>query len=852
MNIKFTAALTILTVARSACGQTAAVSDREATRVDSLLERMTLEQKIDYIGGAGFGIRGIPELGLPALQMSDGPFGVRSNAKFPAPVYAAGIGLAASWNADLAQEVGAAIGRDARARGVHFMLGPGVNLYRSPINGRNYEYFGEDPCLAAATTVGYIRGMQAQGVSATVKHYLGNNSEFLRHDSDSRIDERTMREIYLPAFEAAVKQAHVGAVMNSYNLVNGEHATQNGYLNTTILRQEWGFDGVLMSDWMSTYDGIAAARSGLDLEMPSGAFMNQQTLLPAIQDGRLTSTMIDDKIRHILHPAVRFGWLDRSQIDSKFSTYSAANHQLALKTARESIVLLKNKDSLLPLDRTKVKSILVVGPDAHPAQPVGGGSGAAVPFSSVSLLEGISGLVGSDTTVYYERALATMAVLAAETDFVTAPTDGQPGMKLEIFPNADLGGAPVSTEIARHINVSGKSWGDIFSQDPTDAAAMAAASKPVSRRWTGYYMANEAGRYELAVQGVMEGNACRIYVDGNLQVDQWPHATAMHESTALDFAAGPHKVVVENYHAGPLGGSLRVAIAKQSRLVSATARKLAALADVVVVAVGFDNDSEAEGADRSFALPIGQDELIREMAAQNKRTIVAVTAGGTVDTRGWLEQIPAYLHLWYPGEKGGTALAEILYGTVNPSGRLPVTFEKTPEDNPAHANYYPLPGTKRIDYAESVFVGYRGYEKNKTAPQFPFGYGLSYTTFNFDDLAIRAVGSAEAPRFEVTFTITNTGSRAGAAVGQVYVGEEAPTLPRPAKELKGFAKVELQPGEKKAATVALDLRAFAYFDVAAHAWRANAGKYRVLVGSSSANIELRGNIRLEQMLTAKP
>lgn len=813
---------------------------------------MTLEQKISYIGGAGFGIRGIPELGLPALQMSDGPFGVRSNAKFPAPVYAAGIGLAASWNVDLARGVGAAIGQDARARGVHFMLGPGVNIYRSSINSRNFEYFGEDPYLAAATTVGYVSGMQAQGVSATVKHYLGNNSEFLRHDSDSRIDERTLREIYLPAFEAAVKQAHVGAVMNSYNLVNGEHASQNGYLNTTILRQEWGFNGVLMSDWMSTYDGIAAAKSGLDLEMPSGAFMNQQTLLPAIQDGRLTRAMIDDKIRHILHPALRFGWLDRSQIDPTFSTYNAANHQLALKTARESIVLLKNNGSLLPLDRRKVKSILVVGPDAHPAQPVGGGSGAAIPFSSVSLLEGISGLVGSDTTVYYERALATMAVLAAETNFVTAPTEGQPGLKFEVFPNADLAGVPVSTEIARHINISGKSWGDTFSQDATDAAAMAAASKPISRRWTGYFVASEAGRYELAVQGVVEGNGCRIYLEGNLLVDQWQHAKALHEKVILDLTAGPHKVVVENYHAGPLGDSLRVAIAKQSRLVSTTARKLAAMADVVVVAVGFDNDSEAEGADRSFSLPIGQDELIREMAAQNKHTIVAVTAGGAVDTRGWLDQVPAYLHLWYPGEEGGAALAEILYGTANPSGRLPVTFEKAPEDNPAHAHYYPSPGTKRIEYAEGIFVGYRGYERNKTDPLFPFGYGLSYTTYKFDDLVIKPAGSAESPRFEVTFTITNTGSRTGAAVGQVYVGEEAPTLSRPAKELKGFAKVELQPGEKRSATVTLDMRAFAYFDAAAHVWRANAGKYHVLVGDSSANIELRGNIHLEQMLTAKP
>src|SRR6266566_3017446 len=278
MKILIRAVLVCLICAAPVAAQVQATTKSEA-RVDSILSQMSIEEKIDYIGGTGFAIRAMPDLHLPAFEMSDGPLGVRSNSRFPSTVYAAGIGLAATWNRDLAERVGEGIGRDARARGIHFMLGPGVNTYRSPRNGRNFEYFGEDPFLASAMAVGYITGMQAQGVSATIKHFLANNSEFLRHDSDSVIDERALREIYLPAFEAAVKQAHVGAIMDSYNLINGAHATQNGYFNADILRKQWGFDGIVMSDWRSTYDGVAAANSGLDLEMPTAEFMTRQNLL---------------------------------------------------------------------------------------------------------------------------------------------------------------------------------------------------------------------------------------------------------------------------------------------------------------------------------------------------------------------------------------------------------------------------------------------------------------------------------------------------------------------------------------------------------------------------------------------
>jgi beta-glucosidase len=413
-------------------------ADRQ--RIDEIVHKMTLAEKLKYIGGNEMEIFPVPSVGLRALEMSDGPVGVRSNSGFPSTTYAAGIGLAASWDRELAERVGAGIGRDARARGVHYMLGPGVNIYRSPRNGRNLEYFGEDPFLASNIAVGYITGMQQQGVSATIKHYMGNNSEFLRHDSDSIIDPRTMHEIYLPAFEAAVKKAHVGAVMDSYNLVNGEHSTQNPTINIDILRKQFGFESTLMSDWDATYDGIAAANGGLDLEMPHGDHMNRKTLEPAIQAGKVSEATIDDKVRHILSTAMMFGWLDRDQTDASISYVDRSNRETALDSARESAVLLKNEGNLLPLNKADIKSILVVGPDAYPGVPVGGGSAGVVPFHSVSPLEGLTDALGKTATVYYDRGLPKISALAQATEFTTAPKNGKPGLTLELFHNETLSG----------------------------------------------------------------------------------------------------------------------------------------------------------------------------------------------------------------------------------------------------------------------------------------------------------------------------------------------------------------------------------------------------------------------------
>lgn len=836
--------------AASVSAQSEALKPADA-RVESVVRSLTLEEKIDYIGGTGFAIRAVPRLSLPTLEMSDGPLGVRSNSRFPSTVYAAGIGLAAAWNPKLAERVGEGIGRDARARGISFMLGPGVNIYRSPRNGRNFEYFGEDPALASQIAVGYINGMQKQGVSATIKHYLANNSEFLRHDSDSTLDERTLREIYLPVFEAAVKKAHVGAVMDSYNLINGVHATQNTYFNTEILRKQWGFDGILMSDWRATYDGVAAANGGLDLEMPTGEFMNRASLLPAVENGRVKQEVIDEKIKHIVRTAERFGWLDRRKDDATISKYDQRSHEAAIDAARESIVLLKNEGNVLPVDPQKIRSILVVGPNAYPAQAVGGGSGAAIPFSSMSILEGVAHLVDKSAAVYYEPGLRSLQELVSATEFRTEAQGGSSGVTMETFDNDSLKGTPKSTQVVKRINNAGFSW-DSLSDWEEVAPLLARAPKAVSHRWTGYYAAKESGPHEIVVQGAGESNGFRLFLDDKTLFDNWDLAKAYQDHATVELPAGAHKIVVEDVQRSHFGGRLRVAMAEEKQVITESARKLAKAAGVVVVAVGFTRDSEGEGADRTFDLPFGQDALIREMASENKNVVVAITSGGAVNASRWVEKVPACLELWYPGEQGGTAFGEVLFGLINPSGRLPITFEKNATDNPSYSSYYPEPGTQRVVYKEGIFVGYRGYERSNTKPLFPFGFGLSYTTFGFANLSVHQAEASEQGKYVVSVDVTNMGKRPGAEVVQLYVSAPGGRVARPLKELKGFVKVSLNPGETQRVSIPLDTRAFAYFDVDQKKWRAPAGTYGVLVGDSSEGIRVRGEVRLEETLTEQP
>ena len=821
--------LSLFASAPRAAAQTSSSPADVETRVDSLLDKMTLEEKVDMIGGMNtFYTQPVLRLGIPSLKMSDGPMGVHDYG--PTTAYPAGIALAASWDLDLAKRVGAAMGKDARARGVHFILAPGMNIYRAPMNGRNFEYFGEDPFLASRMAVSVIEGIQDQGVVAAAKHFAGNNEEYGRLEVSSDIDERALREIYLPAFEASVKEAKVGAVMDAYNPVNGVFMTQNDHLNNEILKKEWGFNGILMSDWGATHDGIAAANGGLDLEMPSAAYMYKNTILPAIKDGRIPTSTIDDKVRRILRTAIKFGFFDRPQTDANIPLLDQESRQVAMEEAREGMVLLKNADGLLPLEKVKLKTIAVIGPDAYPAVIGGGGSSLTKPFNAVSYLEGISNYLGSSVNVLYAVDVPVLENVFKDSEFVTAP-GAVTGLKGEYFNNQNLEGSPALVRTDEHIDFH---WGD----------GSYAANAPVdhfSARWTGYFVPKTAGSYTFYTNS---DDGVRLYLDDKLVIDDWQrHAETVNTFLKQLDAGKPYKIKLEYFE---MVGSATVGfgITSTALSVGSATKALAEKADAVILCVGFDATTETEGADRTFQLPPGQNELIRAIASTNKNTIVVLTAGGNVDMSQWIDSVSGLIQAWYPGQEGGTALAQILFGDYNPSGKLPASFERRWEDNATFNSYYPAKGEKRVPYSEGIFVGYRHFDRSPVKPRFAFGYGLSYTTFAYSNLKVAPQSESLNDPVTVSFDITNTGQREGAEVAQLYVGDTRAIVPRPVKELKGFARLNLKAAETRHVAIQLDRRAFSFYDPNKKDWTADLGDFSVLVGAASDDIRLQGTVKV--------
>jgi beta-glucosidase len=794
-------------------------------RIDAMVKKLTPAQKIALLGGdEGMSIRSEPSIGLPSLRMSDGPMGVRSWG--PSTAYAAGIDLAASWDTALAQRVGVMLGKDARARGVHFLLGPGVNIYRAPMNGRNFEYFGEDPYLAGQIAVGYIRGVQSQGVVATVKHYVANNSEYDRHRENSIIGERALREIYLPAFEAAVRQGHVGAVMDSYNLINGEHATQNAFLNIQVLRKDWGFRGIMMSDWGATYDGIAAANGGLDLEMGNAEFMTAKTLIPAIQSGKVSEAVIDQKVRRILRTAMQFGFFDRDQTDPSIPLYNLQADDTALQSAEEGAVLLKNERNLLPLNSHKTHSIAVIGPDAYPAVPGGGGSSEVTAFAPVSFMTGLGAAIyPTGTKVYWNAGIKTPAEIFSGTGWCVDSACTKTGLLRTEFIQA-TNAKTASGEDEQVSNLQepgGEDW------------------NPGYRRveWNGYYLPKASGVYRVVAATVGE-DSYKVLLDGRQILEVPTHENGQAPKSALvTLEAGKAAKIQFIYWPMTEQKTAGLGVIAESRLLNPEATHLAKMADVAVVSVGFSPSTEGEGLDRTYQLPFGQEELIQAVAAVNPHTIVVLTSGGSVATQDWLDKVPALLQTWYAGQEAGNALEKILFGEVTPSGKLPISWEKKIEDNPTYNNYYEAKGLRDVKYEEDIFIGYRYYDKDKVQPLFPFGFGLSYTSFVFSNLEVTPQVASQTGSITVGFDVTNTGSRAGAEVAEVYAGDPSATAPRPVRELKGFSRVTLAPGKSSHVMVTLNRRSLAYWDTNTHYWRIDPGKFVVYVGDSSRNVPLQ-------------
>lgn len=796
-------------------------------RVSELVDKLTLEEKLLLLGGhpARGATQAVERVGIVELRMADGPMGVHWWCDH-ATAYPALLMAAAAWDEGLWGELGKALGKDCRARGVHILLAPGLNIYRSPLCGRNFEYAGEDPYLSARVGVNYVRGVQSMGVSCTVKHYALNFQEYDRHGVSSDVDERTLQEVYLPAFKACVTEGGAGCVMTAYNLVNGIHCSEHQELNNAILKGAWGFDGVVMSDWVSTYDAVAAANGGLDLEMPSAKFMNRENLLPALESGQVELQTIDDKVRRLLRLMVCFGWLDREQTDQSIPLDDPETRRVSLEVARRGLVLLKNEHELLPFDPKQLKKLAVLGPYAHPAVFTGGGSAFTPPYHTTSVLEGVQALVGQDVEIVHARGPEPNPErhVFASSRFECDSGDGLCG---EYFNNADFEGAPAVTRIDSTVDFR---WGNRSPHENISAAFY-------SVRWTGRLRAERTGRHRLYTHAY--DSVCRIELDGKTLVDTLQTERGGLRIDEVDLYEGPHDLLIEwkktRYWGGiQFGWS---AVDEPGNDIQ-SCLDLAQNADVAVLCVGFDHISEGEGADRSFTMNSELEELVHEVAKVQSNTVVVLFAGGNVAMNGWIDGVGGLIHAFYPGQEGGRAVAEVLFGHVNPSGKLPATFEKRLEDRSSFDCYHDDDGSHRVKLVDGVFTGYRHFDRAKIEPRFPFGFGLSYTTFSYENLELSAKTLSANAELTVSFDLVNTGTRAGAEVVQLYLSPLTASVLRPKKELKGFARVELNAGERRRVDLRFNRSALQYYDVGRKAFSVEPGDFEVMVGASVADIRL--------------
>ncbi len=686
-------------------------------KIDSLLTKMTLEEKVNMIHGvSSFTSGGVERLNVRGFVMSDGPHGVRmehgtdwkvdtvaNNAATYLPV---GITLASTWNKELGYKFGEVLGSEAKYRGKDIILGPGVNILRTPLNGRNFEYLSEDPYLAGKMAAGYIKGVQDQGIAACVKHFAANNQEKERFTINVEVSERALREIYLPAFEMAVKEGGVYTIMGAYNQFRGQHCSHNDYLLNKILKGEWGFEGIVISDWAAVHNSKQALENGCDIEMGTDLSMRNNpdynkfymadSALILIRNGEVDSSVVDEKVKRILRVMYRINMFGKRSPGS----YNTPEHQqVARKVAEEGIVLLKN-ETVLPLNKQKINKIAVVGANADKKFGKRGGSSQVEPYYEVTALEGLKNSCGSDIEIVYA-----------------------PGYEIT----------------KKH------------------TANQQLASEAIN--------ASKNADFVIYVGGTIHGFS-----------DAWS-----------------------------------------------------------------DNAYDAEGADKpDMYLPFQQDELIKKILEVNKNVIVALYGGGPVDMTEWIDEIPAIIQAWYPGMEGGNVLADILFGNVNPSGKLPMTFPKKLEDSPAHklGEYPGDNGT--VEYKDGIYVGYRFFDTKGVEPQFCFGHGLSFTTFEFTNVS----ANLEGDQVLVSVKITNTGDMAGAEVAQFYVHDDESKVERPEKELKAFEKVYLEPGGSKIIEVKIPVENLKYYDEGLNKWVLERGVYEILVGNSSANIIWKLNIEI--------
>ena len=798
-------------------------------RVEDLLKRMTFEEKIDMLGGTGFETKAIERLGIPPLNMTDGPLGVRWDNSTALP---SGILMGATWNPELISKLGTVLATEVKAKGRHVILAPCVNIARIPMGGRNFESFGEDPFLTSRIAVDYIKGVQKENVVATVKHFAANNQEHQRDFVNTIVDERALNEIYLPSFKAAVEEANVLAVMSAYNKVNDHFCSENNYLLIDKLKTEWKFKGLVMSDWGAVHSTVPTFNGGLDLEMPTGKYLNKETLLDKIKSGELSEAKLDDKVRRILRVMFTIGLFDDYQYD-KSKVNTDEHKQVALDVAKDGIVLLKNNNSILPLELNKIKSIAVIGSNSNVAVTGGGGSSMVVPFESVSPLEALRNKIGNKVKINFAQgSMIDGDANPIDPKYLFVDIDQKEnGLKGEYFTNMNLNGKPERIVIDKTINFM---WNDKgpFEDFPQDNFSV---------RWNGYIKVDQSGRYTL---DVASDDGVRFYFDDKLVIDDWNDHALLTNSYTVNLEANKfYKIKLEYYENGG-GAIVKFGWRKPNDELIVDAINAAKNSDVAIVFAGTNYTYESEGYDRKdLSLPNEQDELINQIAAANKNTIVVLTTGSPVLMDKWIDKVDGLIEAWFAGEQAGNAIAEILLGEANPSGKLPITFPKRWEDCSAFNTYKKEDGTTR--YEDGIYVGYRHFEKNKIEPLFPFGYGLSYTTFEYSGINLSSKEIDNNDKLTISLKLKNTGRSKGSEVVQLYINDLQSSVDRPVKELKAFKKVSLNPGEEKVVELTIDQNALSFFDTHKKMWIAEPGKFEVLIGSSSKDIKLKDTFNLK-------
>lgn len=820
---------------------------RDNPDLPALLDAMTLDEQIALLSGADFWTTAaIPRLGIPAVKLTDGPNGARGggfHGGAKTACFPAAVSLGATWNPALVEQAGRALAQEARDKGARVLLAPTINLHRTPLNGRHFECPSEDPLLTGEIASACVRGVQAGGVAATVKHFVCNDAEFERMTISSEVDARTLRELYLLPFEMAVREAGAMAVMTAYNRVNGVFAGDHAALVRDVLRGEWGFDGLVMSDWFAALDTVASIEAGTDLEMPGPARARGEALKQAVAEGRVDAALVRAAAARVLRFVQRVGGFDDADAgrrpDDERAEDRPETRALIRQLGADGCVLLKNDGDLLPLPAT-LKRIALIGPNAEVARIMGGGSATVNAWRQVTPRDGVAAR-------WPQAALATAP--GADNHCWLPVVQGP--MQVEFFASPDFAGPVV---LRREYPTSEQFW--VGSVEPgLDPEAFSA-------RATLAFSVDTDGEHAMSL---ISAGRCRAALDGEPLIDNWtdwaPGETYFLSGSAERLVRRPlqagrrYTVTLEFSSAVPGGNGLKAIRFGLHKLRGepelAAAEAAARESEVALVFVGLCAEWDSESTDRpDLRLPHGQDALVRRVVAANPRTVVVLQSGGPLDLP-WLDAVPAVLQAWYPGQECGHAIADVLSGAVEPGGRLPHTWPKRLVDAAPHAGADPrrYPGVNgRVHYDEGLFVGYRHHDRHGIEPLFAFGHGLGYTQFELGPLQLDRTHFGAGDTVEARIEVHNTGARAGQAVLQFYVADAEAGVPRPPQELKGFVKLALAPGERRMARCRLGPRAFAWFDDGRSAWVAEAGVFEVRAGWSSRARPQRALLTLSEAI----